>query len=71
MVTLHGLIHRSSVIDTTARAGHCMGQIVKKNNRNWCYRSVFRAACGKEAIKNNEEEFVDPLPEKLRATVVS
>jgi len=32
---------------------------------------VFRKAFGQEADDKNEEEFVDPLPEKLRATVVS
>ena len=34
-------------------------------------RSVIRKAFGKEAVDDNDEEFVDPLPEKLRATVVS
>ena len=33
-------------------------------------RSVFKKAFGKEAVNDNDEEFVDPLPEKLRATVV-
>ena len=33
-------------------------------------RSVFKKAFGKEAVDDNDEEFVDPLPEKLRATVV-
>jgi len=31
---------------------------------------VFKKAFGKEAVDDNDEEFVDPLPEKLRATVV-
>ncbi|XP_078349641.1 pecanex-like protein 1 isoform X3 [Oculina patagonica] len=31
--------------------------------------SVFRKAFGKESVNENDEEFVDPLPEKLRATV--
>ena len=35
------------------------------------FRSVLRKACGKEAVNENDEDFVDPLPEKLRATVVS
>ena len=35
------------------------------------FRTVLRKAFGQEAVRENEEEFVDPLPEKLRATVVS
>lgn len=31
---------------------------------------MLRKAFGKEAVNDNDEEFVDPLPEKLRATVV-
>ncbi|XP_022800219.1 pecanex-like protein 1 isoform X2 [Stylophora pistillata] len=31
--------------------------------------AVFKKAFGKDADKDNDEEFVDPLPEKLRATV--
>ena len=33
-------------------------------------RAVFKKAFGREAVNDNDEEFVDPLPEKLRATVV-
>lgn len=35
------------------------------------FSAVLKKACGQEAVKENDEEFVDPLPEKLRGTVVS